>query len=109
MQIYVLIPQVTSISSKTFLNEDHSSLKPTLWKLLTIINLSARLASVTGVSCKDLVNSENHEGNTCLHLAVQGGHVEVSFHLFPQHRRHYNITAMIIRGMITNQLGRPVS
>ena len=32
---------------------------------------------MTGVSCKDLVNNENHESKSCLHLAVDGGHVEV--------------------------------
>ncbi|XP_020632929.1 transient receptor potential cation channel subfamily A member 1-like isoform X2 [Orbicella faveolata] len=35
-------------------------------------------ASMTGISCKDLVNSENHESKSCLHLAVDGGHVEAA-------------------------------
>ena len=35
------------------------------------------LASMNGISCKDLVNSENHETKSCLQLAVDGGHVEV--------------------------------
>ena len=35
---------------------------------------------MTGVSCKDLVNSKNCEEKTCLQLAVQGGHVEVGVH-----------------------------
>ncbi|CAH3194929.1 unnamed protein product [Porites evermanni] len=34
--------------------------------------------SMTGLSCKDLVNKENDEAKTCLHLAVQGGHVEAA-------------------------------
>ena len=33
---------------------------------------------MTGISTKELVNSENHESKSCLHLAVDGGHVEVS-------------------------------
>jgi len=35
-------------------------------------------ASMTGISCKDLVNSENHESKSSLHLAVDGGHVEAA-------------------------------
>ena len=41
-------------------------------------HLHLNSVSMTGLSCKDLVNKENDEAKTCLHLAVQGGHVEVS-------------------------------
>ena len=36
---------------------------------------------MTGISCKDLVNTENHESKSCLHLAVDGRHVEVGVDL----------------------------
>ena len=35
-------------------------------------------ASLDGISCKDLLNSENCESKSCLHLAVDGGHVKVN-------------------------------
>ncbi|XP_078348823.1 transient receptor potential cation channel subfamily A member 1-like isoform X2 [Oculina patagonica] len=35
-------------------------------------------ASMTGISCKDLVNSGNYEAKSCLQLAVDGGHVETA-------------------------------
>lgn len=35
-------------------------------------------ASMTGISCKNLVNTENHESKSCLHLAVDGRHVEAA-------------------------------
>ncbi|XP_068673676.1 transient receptor potential cation channel subfamily A member 1-like [Montipora foliosa] len=35
-------------------------------------------ATMTGTSCKELIHSENHEGNNCFQLAVIGGHVEAA-------------------------------
>lgn len=35
-------------------------------------------ASLDGISCKDLLNSENCESKSCLHLAVDGGHVKAA-------------------------------
>ncbi|KAJ7340128.1 hypothetical protein OS493_002854 [Desmophyllum pertusum] len=35
-------------------------------------------ASMTGISCKDLVNGENYEAKSCLQLAVNGGHVQAA-------------------------------
>lgn len=41
---------------------------------------------MTGISYKDLVNSENYEAKSCLQMAVDGGHVEVGFNSFIAHK-----------------------
>ena len=47
-----------------------------IFKLLN--NFPFFSASLDGISCKDLLNSENCESKSCLHLAVDGGHVKVN-------------------------------